>query len=336
MDLTETPCPNCGAARSNRFCSVCGQNDRDYSQSLLSVLAVAFRETLELDSRVARTLRDITIHPGRPSAEFARNRRAKYVTPFRLYLFSSLLCFFMVSLIPEPLQMGQDDQTPTEHTQSGPDLVLTVEDQSNARNVDRLIPLLSAKHATMVRELLQRDATMIKPLLRGLAARLPDDATSDDLYISIAEALIEMVDSPERAVEKLFDNLPLMMFALLPWFGVLLALFYFRSHMRFVYHLVFAMHLHSFAFILFSAAMLFGFLLSQLPDDHGIWQTSSRYLLNLVSLGFLIHMWLSFKTFYGQSILATTLKFLGISTCYWLMLGPAFLIVIVFTIFQFM
>lgn len=333
--VQDSQCPNCGSSRSNRFCSVCGQNDRDYSQSLLSVISVAFRETFEMDSRVARTLGDITIHPGRPSAEFAKDRRARYVTPFRLYLFSSLLYFFILSLIPDGFREGRTPRDPPENIQFE-----IYEDRPSqndlSTDIERFTSLLSPSRQVMVREMLARESPLGTRLVEGLAQVLDENTTSEDWLVSVAGALIEMADSPQHAVDEMADNLPLAMFALLPWFAVLLAVFYIRKHMRFVYHLVFAMHAHSFAFILFSIAMLIGGAVSLLPIERETTLSVISSIQNLVLLGFIVHLWISFKTFYEQSILATTLKIFGIVFFYSWMLVPALLFVFAFTIFQFM
>lgn len=91
-------CPNCGSGRPDRFCSHCGQNDRDYMRGLWSVVYEFFRELFELDSRIFRTLKSLLFKPGHLSSEFSRNRRAAYMSPVRLYLFTSFLFFLVLSI----------------------------------------------------------------------------------------------------------------------------------------------------------------------------------------------------------------------------------------------
>ncbi len=91
-------CPNCGSGRPDRFCSQCGQNDRDYMRGLWSVVYEFFREMFELDSRLFRTLKSLLFRPGHLSSEFSCNRRAAYMSPVRLYLFTSFLFFLVLSI----------------------------------------------------------------------------------------------------------------------------------------------------------------------------------------------------------------------------------------------
>ncbi len=115
-DAARALCENCGRPRADRFCSQCGQNDRTYSRSLFPVLGELVRESFEFDGRLAQTLKLLFLKPGSLSTEFSRNRRARYMTPVRLYLFTSVIFFLTMSLVmsrvPNPLE-GELDQDPS-------------------------------------------------------------------------------------------------------------------------------------------------------------------------------------------------------------------------------
>ena len=108
-------CLNCGDARSGRYCAQCGQNDRNYMRALLPMLWELIREAFEVDSRVPRTLGLLFVVPGSLSREFSVNRRARYSSPVRLYLFASFVFFLVLSLaVPDTMpdggvQVGVDD-----------------------------------------------------------------------------------------------------------------------------------------------------------------------------------------------------------------------------------
>ncbi|MCY3610608.1 MAG: DUF3667 domain-containing protein [Gemmatimonadetes bacterium] len=109
-------CENCGRPRADRFCSLCGQNDRTYTRSLFPVLGELVRESFEFDGRLAQTLKLLLFKPGSLSTEFSRNRRARYMTPVRLYLFTSVIFFLTMSLVMSrvsDLRDGDPDQDPS-------------------------------------------------------------------------------------------------------------------------------------------------------------------------------------------------------------------------------
>ncbi len=91
-------CKNCGTRLAGRFCHTCGQQDRDLSLPFRTLLAEGFGELFAFDSRLLRTLKPLILRPGMLTTEFMLGRRARYVPPFRLYLFISILMFVMIGL----------------------------------------------------------------------------------------------------------------------------------------------------------------------------------------------------------------------------------------------
>ena len=112
-------CENCGSVRPTPFCPECGQNDRNYARGLATVVWEFGREAFEMDSRFFQTLKLLLFKPGSLTSEFSRNRRARYMSPIRLYLFTSFLFVLVLSLAmpdswsEDAIQMGGDsDELP--------------------------------------------------------------------------------------------------------------------------------------------------------------------------------------------------------------------------------
>ena len=100
-------CLNCGNTRPNSFCALCGQNDRNYVRGLASVGWEFCREAFEVDSRLLQTLKLLLFRPGSLTREFSRNRRARYMSPIRLYLFTSFLFVLVLSFaMPDSFEEG--------------------------------------------------------------------------------------------------------------------------------------------------------------------------------------------------------------------------------------
>ena len=78
-------CLNCGAELHGPFCSGCGQRVVPPYPSLREMAGDAWHEFSGWDGRFARTLR-MLIHPGVLTVEVLEGRRARYVSPLRLYL----------------------------------------------------------------------------------------------------------------------------------------------------------------------------------------------------------------------------------------------------------
>jgi hypothetical protein len=76
-------CRTCGSADQRRFCPDCGQPRWRGRYGLRRALAESLQTILDADSRSLRTVRDLTICPGRLAWDVLRGRTEPYVLPFR-------------------------------------------------------------------------------------------------------------------------------------------------------------------------------------------------------------------------------------------------------------
>lgn len=407
--MTEA-CPNCGSYRPDRFCSHCGQNDRDYMRGLWSVVYEFFREMFELDSRLFRTLKSLLFRPGHLSSEFSRNRRAAYMSPVRLYLFTSFLFFLVLSISAggwlrnldmsdADVQMGAGDDpaaadsaraaadsaravadsvlaavdsaladsglpaglglgalvdgvladstlaadTPADNTlaedatadstladdaPAGPAVAAEAQmgpgDEQGGQAMDSLqLEVLKARllpeHARKVDDILGRPGeSPAKLVVRVLAGSVdPDERASGVpgwLIRYGRSLLIDAAHSPEAFLQRAIGNLPITMFFLLPVFAMILGVCYFRRKRFFVEHLVFGMHIHTFAFLMLAAALL-------VPGETtGNWV--KLFLIVVPPLYVLIAM----RRFYGEGWGRTLVKGFVVWNLYSFVLVPGLLL----------
>ena len=99
VHVAEHECENCGAMLTGPFCSQCGQRHHEHPvHSLRHFLQEATEDLTHADSRLWLTLRALLFRPGLLTREFLRGRRARYLSPVRLYLVVSLLFFIVAEL----------------------------------------------------------------------------------------------------------------------------------------------------------------------------------------------------------------------------------------------
>lgn len=91
-------CANCGAELFGPHCYSCGQPVKGMVRQLSSILADVFDTVLNIDSRIFRTLGPLVAKPGYLTNEYLAGRRVRYVTPFRLYFFLSVVAFLIISV----------------------------------------------------------------------------------------------------------------------------------------------------------------------------------------------------------------------------------------------
>jgi hypothetical protein len=95
-------CLNCGEHASCRFCPACGQPAIDPNPTLGEFVHEAAGEFLHWDGKLAATFRLLFTKPGELTREYLAGRRARYLSPLRLYLTCSVLFFALKALAPEP------------------------------------------------------------------------------------------------------------------------------------------------------------------------------------------------------------------------------------------
>ena len=304
-------CPNCGSERSLRFCAHCGQNDRDYIRSLPSLVWELLRETLELDSRTFRTLKLLVLRPGELSAEFSRNRRANYSSPIRLYLFFSLLFFFVLSVTGKP-------ESPEER-ERGKRFAM---EQVESVDFTALRAALSPQRRDKIDEILSRERHPgTKSVIHGLGRWADDrrDALTEVEKFYLSQG-VDWLHSPRLAAERLEDNLPISMFFMLPMFALLLALFYRKKRRFYVEHLVFSIHVHVVAFAMFTVlALVPDAMVGGIPEG-------------LLLLGLAAYNIVALLRYYGDGAFLTTVKWVFLTASYAIMLIPGFLLTVFVTL----
>ena len=99
---TEPDCLNCGAALQGNYCHACGQKAASMHLGMHDVVHEAAHEFLHLDGKILKTVKLLIIRPGELTREFLAGRRARYISPVRLYLTFSLIFFTLAAILPNP------------------------------------------------------------------------------------------------------------------------------------------------------------------------------------------------------------------------------------------
>jgi hypothetical protein len=122
-----TRCPNCDTALSDAFCAHCGQRIKALNPTLRELAGEVLAEVTDLDNRFLRSIRYLFTRPGFLSREHAEGRRARYVSPVRLYLIFSVAFFTAASLVAQREQMFSPDDVVEFSTDPSGQRVTTVD-----------------------------------------------------------------------------------------------------------------------------------------------------------------------------------------------------------------
>ena len=100
MNEPPSSCPNCGTDLQGRFCYWCGQKATSTQVGLHDFVHEATHEFLHLDGKILRTVKLLVLRPGQLTKEFLEGRRARYISPLRVYLTLSVLFFALAAIVP--------------------------------------------------------------------------------------------------------------------------------------------------------------------------------------------------------------------------------------------
>jgi hypothetical protein len=98
VSASEIACRNCGHTIETNYCPKCGQHNRDHNIGIWQFVHEFAEEFVRLDSKLFRTLGPLIVKPGFLTREWVAGKRVRYITPLKLYITLSAICFLGMSL----------------------------------------------------------------------------------------------------------------------------------------------------------------------------------------------------------------------------------------------
>jgi hypothetical protein len=230
LAAVEGRCTNCGLPlpepRPN-FCPECGQ-ETNIKPPTAGEFVQQFSGTYFAPrGALWQTLKLLLARPGELTAQYLTGRRRQYVLPLRLFVLATLL-MLLVMRITSSLEMSALDD---------PAVRSALPERPGAVALE-----LGFGRAGMAEGRFYCE-NLPPWLCTRIQARL-DQPTG------------ELLRQVERVQDRLARNAGLVMLVLLPAFAAVLALLFRYRGLSYTEHLVFALHLHTFWFLVVSAVML--------------------------------------------------------------------------------
>jgi Protein of unknown function (DUF3667) len=126
--------------------------------------------------------------------------------------------------------------------------------------------------------------------------------------------------------ETVRGNIPTMMLCCIPLFALILKVLYFRTRRFYVEHLIYALHIHSFAYVSVVVITLIGMAVAY-------WSETARILIcTFLGLTVFVQVFISIRRVYRQGWFFTTFKFLVGGIAYFVILLTAVGATIVITL----
>jgi len=345
----EKDCLNCGATVQGRFCHVCGQENVVPKETFWHMVTHFFYDITHFDSKFFESIKDLAFRPGFLSKEYMLGRRASYLHPVRMYVFTSAMFFLLFFSFFSPKESISMDINKPLNAEERTAYILSLQnrikrDSSNAELLSALIRAKDTSSPLTGRDILIRerkggisfsfDNTDYKSveeydsLQKTLPAQQRDGWFKRRLIRKQTEVNVRFRENPEEASKKLAESilhrLPYMLFVSLPLFALILKLVYIRrKQFYFADHGIFTIHLYIFSFLLLLIVFLFNWLNEITGWDLFI------ILIILLFISLFIYLYKAMKNFYGQRGGKTFLKFLFVA------LGSLIMMLVLFVLFMF-
>jgi hypothetical protein len=273
----EKDCLNCGTIIHGRYCHVCGQENLEPKESFWHLLTHFFNDITHFDGKFFTSLKDLVLKPGFLSGEYMRGRRASYLNPVRMYVFTSAIFFllffsFFYSDDAGPLKINGKTLTEVAGMDSAEFAGFTA--NINKEDDKPAVPMTRKQFQDYVDTLTFSSGIHFKDVnfrsraaydsARASGARKDNWISRQVIYkvFAINEKYHGNAAEIFTALRSaLVHSLPQMLFISLPLMALLLKLFYIRrKQFYYVSHGIFSLHFYIFVFI----TMLFLFCIGRL------------------------------------------------------------------------
>lgn len=289
-------------------------------------LGVLFSNTISnyfsVDARFFKSFWPLMAKPGYLAKRFLEGKRLLYLHPAQMYLFISVVFFFLFSFvarkqeqqIDQALQKDlQEVKTPLDTTYK-PEidtvkinkLINAYVDNKQAANLNNDV-LNSVNNKTNENSSIslfeggeQMDSLFNAgvsdaDILKEMGLKADDGYFKKRLYAQILK--FHKNRSGGSVLKAFYDSLPIAMFFLLPLFALILKLLYFKRG-SYAHHLVFSFYFFSYLFVVFTTLVLASLIWPNFPD----------WIMTLIILSVFFYLMIALKKFYNQSWFVSYIK----------------------------
>lgn len=220
MPAPDYSCPNCQHPASENYCPHCGQPTHLHKDTFWGLITHFVAHYFHYDSKFWKTLKALMTRPGQLTRAYQQKKRQRYIPPISLYIFVSITFFLLFSLLEHSI-VNVRMESPTE-----------VSVAKNKEIMDKI--------------------DLTKMMLEKAKSENRQPSFFEKVNARISEGMLQLVrQSPEAFKEKVVHTFPKVFFFMIPVLAFILKLFFWKSKtMLFVDHAVFALHIHSFVFII--------------------------------------------------------------------------------------
>lgn len=339
-------CLNCGRLleADHRFCPQCGQKNKSSFVSVREFLGDFFDQLFNLDNRIFRTLAALLV-PGKLTEAWFAGRRRPFYHPLRIFIVSAAVMLTVATFLLK--NSGLEEMNRLWEREK-----ITFYEKKDYHQLDSLsqvlkseypqAPVAEALDSLKVRFAIGKNVNSPDSLdISSSFATTKTESSKSHRSVKVAgkDALemrekdladkygltgfwerlffiqkIRIIKAGDQIVYYALGNVIWMMLLMMPLLALALKLLYIRRGHYLVEHLVFALHTHSFTFILTTLALLAGLWTD--PGDVALASTGITTLYVLLAM----------KRYYRQGWIKTLIKYSLASFMYFFLFSIAMLL----------
>jgi len=338
----EKNCLNCGTIVQGRYCQNCGQENIEPKENFWQLLNHFFNDITHFDGKFLPSLKYVLFRPGFLPKEYVKGRRASYLNPVRMYIFTSAIFFLLFFSF-----FNKEGDIITDMTINGktPKQALALDSASFANYTANINKNNDKGEVPMTRDEFRHYVDSIKEKVGITISGSSSRFSSKEEYDSLRKAGIvkhgwfrRQFVYKEIAINKKYNNdskriiealretfvhsIPQMLFVSLPLLALILKLVYVRRRKEFYYisHLIFGAYLYIFIFLLLLLIFGLGAL------NSGLHWGFLKFLKTMLIIGIFVYEYLALYKFYRQGWFRTLMKFILINILFVIMILLLFVI----------
>ena len=329
-----TTCTNCEqkSAEDFQFCPHCGQK---FNERL--TIGVLFYNTISnyfsVDARFFKSFIPLLIKPGFLTKTFVQGKRLLYLHPAQMYLFVSVVFFFLFSFISRKQVENVDKvfKDDLKNVSSKLDSIEKSDIQFN--DINDFDSIVKSNQVKGVNRKLTYDFDQTK-----IDSLIQLNTSNETIYKAMgmnedagffkSKAYSQMLKFYKQRnggslLQGFYDSIPIAMFILLPIFALILKVLYYKKG-PFSYHLVFSFYFFSFLFMAFGMVIATNFII-KLPAS----------LVTIAILSTFFYLLFAVKRFYEQGWFISFFKTSIATFSFLLLVIPLAIIVLSLATFMF-
>lgn len=316
-------CLNCGTVVQGKYCHICGQENVEPKETIWHLVSHFFRDITHFDGNFFSTLKRLIARPGFLSKEYMLGRRASYINPVRMYIFTSAFFFliFFNFFKSEGVKINSSSdifkKTIPEVDKMDSSAFADFTRKINREDGKKDVPMTRQQFKIFA------DSAFEKGRINLAGIKYRSKAEYDSVLLTgtkkhnwvqrqfIYKIIAVNEKYKNNAIgllkafrESLLHSLPQMLFISLPLLALLLKWLYFRrKEFYYVNHAIFSIHLYIFFFI----ALLIILSFDKLGGMTG-WSVF-RYFNFALYLSMFFYTYKAMRKFYGQRRAKTIFKY---------------------------